>query len=57
MFDLVCDPMGPVVDTSLKELVPAMVVWNKREKQPLTQLFRGILSRLLMAAQVKSCNG
>lgn len=56
MFDLVCDPMGPVVDTSLKELVPAMVVWNKREKQPLNQLFRGILSRLLMAAQVKSCN-
>lgn len=56
MFDLVCDPMGPIVDTSLKELVPAMVVWNKREKQPLTQLFRGILSRLLMAAQVKSWN-
>lgn len=52
MFELVSDPMGPVVDTTLKELVPAVVIWNKRERQPLTQLFWGVLSRLVMAAQV-----
>jgi hypothetical protein len=51
MFDLVCDPMGVVVDTSLNELVPALVMWNKHEKQPLTQLYQGVLSRLLSSAQ------
>jgi len=53
MFDLVCDPMGPVVDTSLRELVPALLSWNKREKQPLSQLYKGLLSRLLTFAQVR----
>lgn len=53
MFALVCDPMGPVVDTALKELVPALLAWKKREKQSLSQLYKGLLSRLLMAAQVK----
>lgn len=53
MFDLVCDPMGVVVDTCLNELVPALVMWNKHEKQPLTQLYQGVLSRLLSSAQVQ----
>jgi hypothetical protein len=52
MFDLVSDPMGPVVDTSLRELVPALLAWDKREKQSLSQLYKGLLSRLLMSAQV-----
>ena len=52
MFALVCDPMGPVVDTSLRELVPALLAWKKREHQSLSQLYKGLLSRLLMAAQV-----
>ncbi|KAG0609564.1 hypothetical protein M758_8G193900 [Ceratodon purpureus] len=51
MFALVCDPMGPVVDTSLRELVPALLAWKKREHQSLSQLYKGLLSRLLMAAQ------
>jgi hypothetical protein len=52
MFALICDPMGPVVDTALRELVPALLAWKKREKQSLSQLYKGLLSRLLMAAQV-----
>ena len=52
MFALVCDPMGPVVDTALRELVPALLAWKKREKQSLSQLYKGLLSRFLMAAQV-----
>lgn len=52
MFDLVCDPMGPVVDTSLRELVPALLAWRKRENQSPFQLYKGLLSRLLLAAQV-----
>lgn len=51
MFDLVCDPMGPVVDTSLRELVPALLAWRKRENQSPFQLYKGLLSRLLLAAQ------
>lgn len=53
MFDLVCDPMGPVVDTSLRELVPALLAWNKREMRSFAQLYKGLLSRLLMSAQVR----
>lgn len=52
MFDLTSDPVGPVVETTLREVVPALVAWIEREKYPLTHLYRGILSRLLLTAQV-----
>ncbi|KAG0631806.1 hypothetical protein M758_1G280600 [Ceratodon purpureus] len=51
MLDLTCDPVGPVVDTTLKEVVPALVAWIKREKHPLTHLYRGVTSRLLSTVQ------
>ncbi|CAO2817223.1 unnamed protein product [Amaranthus hypochondriacus] len=30
MFQLVCDPAGVVVDTTLKELIPALVKWGNK---------------------------
>jgi hypothetical protein len=52
MLDLTCDPVGPVVETTLREVVPALVAWIKREKHPLTHVYRGVISRLLTTVQV-----
>lgn len=52
MLDLTCDPVGPVVETTLREVVPALVAWIKRKKHPLTHLYSGVISRLLITAQV-----
>lgn len=30
MFQLVCDPSGVVVDTTIKELVPALLKWGNK---------------------------
>lgn len=47
MFQLVCDPSGIVVDTSLKELVPAVINWGGK----LEHILRVLLSHLLACAQ------
>ncbi|RWW30801.1 hypothetical protein BHE74_00032148 [Ensete ventricosum] len=48
MFQLVCDPSGAVVDTTIKELVPAVVNWGAK----LDHVLRVILSHILGSAQV-----
>lgn len=47
MFQLVCDPSGVVVDTALKELLPAVIKWGNR----LEHILRVLLSHILSSAQ------
>ncbi|KAJ6803207.1 lisH domain and HEAT repeat-containing protein KIAA1468-like protein [Iris pallida] len=47
MFQLVCDPSGLVVETSLKELVPAVVSWGGK----LDHILRVLLSHVIGSAQ------
>jgi len=47
MFQLICDPSGIVVDTSLRELVPAVISWGGK----LEHILRVLLSHLLACAQ------
>ncbi|CAL9074116.1 unnamed protein product [Musa acuminata var. zebrina] len=47
MFLLVCDPSGMVVDTTIKELVPAVINWGGK----LDHVLRVILSHILGSAQ------
>ncbi|KAK3006157.1 hypothetical protein RJ639_015719 [Escallonia herrerae] len=47
MFQLVCDPSRVVVETSLKELVPALVKWGNK----LDHILRVLLSYILSSAQ------
>ncbi|CAI8613407.1 unnamed protein product [Vicia faba] len=46
MFQLVCDPAGVVVETALKELVPAVIEWGKN----LDHVLRVLLSHILNSA-------
>lgn len=48
MFQLVCDPSGAVVDTTLKQLVPAVVKWGNK----LEHVLRVLLSYILSSVQV-----
>lgn len=48
MFQLVCDPSGVVVETTLKELVPAVINWGNR----LDHVLRVLLSHILNSALV-----
>lgn len=48
MFQLVCDPSGVVVDTSLQVLVPAVVKWGNK----LDHILRVLLSLILSSTQV-----
>lgn len=48
MFQLVCDPSGVVVDTTIKELVPALLKWGNK----LDHILRVSLSYILSSAQV-----
>jgi hypothetical protein len=48
MFQLICDPSGLVVETTLKELLPAVIKWGNR----LDHILRGLLSHTLSSAQV-----
>lgn len=48
MFQLVCDPAGVVVETALKELVPAVTKWGKN----LDHVLRVLLSHILNSALV-----
>ncbi|KAL1356354.1 hypothetical protein AAHE18_05G178500 [Arachis hypogaea] len=47
MFQLICDPSGVVVETTLKELVPAVIKWGNNYEHVL----RGLLSLMLTSAQ------
>ncbi|XP_058089002.1 uncharacterized protein LOC131235710 [Magnolia sinica] len=47
MFQLVCDPSGVVVETSLKKLVPAVITWGNK----LDHILRVLLSHILGSAQ------
>uniref|UniRef100_A0A1S2Z940 RAB11-binding protein RELCH homolog n=1 Tax=Cicer arietinum TaxID=3827 RepID=A0A1S2Z940_CICAR len=46
MFQLVCDPAGVVVETALKELVPAVIKWGDK----LDHVLRVLLSHILNSA-------
>ena len=48
MFQLVCDPAGVVVETSIKELVPAVIKWGNK----LDHVLRVLLSHILSSTQV-----
>jgi hypothetical protein len=48
MFQLVCDPAGVVVETALKELVPAVIEWGDN----LDHILRVLLSHILNSALV-----
>ncbi|XP_072993401.1 uncharacterized protein [Typha latifolia] len=47
MFQLVCDPSGVVVDTTLKVLIPAVIKWGDK----LDHILRVLLSHILGSAQ------
>lgn len=48
MFQMICDPAGVVVETSMKELVPAVIKWGNK----LDHVLRVLLSHILSSAQV-----
>ena len=48
MFQLVCDPSGVVVETTIKELVPALVKWGNK----LDHVLQTLLSHILGSVQV-----
>lgn len=48
MFQLVSDPSGLVVETTLKELLPAVVTWGDK----LDHVLRVVLSNILGSAKV-----
>lgn len=48
MFQLVCDPSGVVVETTFKELLPAVINWGSK----LDHILRVLLSYILSSAQV-----
>lgn len=50
MFQLICDPSGLVVETTLKELLPAVIKWGNR----LDHILRVLLSHTLSSAQVQT---
>lgn len=47
MFQLVCDPSGVVVDTTIKELVPTLVKWGNK----MDHILRVLLSHIISSAQ------
>ncbi|KAI4295036.1 hypothetical protein MLD38_040693 [Melastoma candidum] len=47
MFQLACDPSSLVVETTLKELVPAVVLWGNQ----LDHVLRVLLSHMISSAQ------
>lgn len=47
MFHLVCDPSGAVVDTTIKELVPAVLKWGNK----LDHILRVLLSHMLSSVE------
>ncbi|KAM3712453.1 hypothetical protein ACJW31_01G181600 [Castanea mollissima] len=47
LFQLVCDPSGVVVETTLKELLPAVINWGNK----LDHILRVLLSHIVSSAQ------
>ncbi|KAL6960962.1 hypothetical protein U1Q18_038727 [Sarracenia purpurea var. burkii] len=47
MFQLACDPSGVVVETTIKELVPALINWGNK----LDNILRVLLSHIISSAQ------
>ncbi|XP_039054483.1 RAB11-binding protein RELCH-like [Hibiscus syriacus] len=47
MFQLACDPSGVVVETTLKELLPAIINWGNK----LDNLLRVLISHILASAE------
>ncbi|GER48064.1 HEAT repeat-containing protein [Striga asiatica] len=47
MFQLVCDPSGVVVETTIKDLVPALINWGDK----LDHMLQVLLSHILECAQ------
>lgn len=47
MFQLVCDPSGVVVETTIKELVPALLKWGNK----LDHILRVLLSHVLSSIE------
>ncbi|KAK9048949.1 hypothetical protein SSX86_032086 [Deinandra increscens subsp. villosa] len=47
MFQLVCDPSGVVVETTIKELVPALLKWGNK----LDHILRVLLSHMLSSIE------
>ncbi|XP_010549912.1 PREDICTED: lisH domain and HEAT repeat-containing protein KIAA1468 homolog [Tarenaya hassleriana] len=47
MFQLICDPSGLVVETTLKELLPAVIKWGNK----LDHILRILLSHAVSSAQ------
>ena len=48
MFQLICDPSGVVVETTLKELVLAVIKWGNK----LDHILLVLLSHILSSGQV-----
>lgn len=48
MFKLVCDPSGLVVETTITELLPAIIKWGNK----LDHILRVLRSHILGSAQV-----
>jgi hypothetical protein len=48
MFQLVCDPSGVVVETTLKELVREVIKWGNK----IDHILRVLLSHILSSAEV-----
>ncbi|KAK7295763.1 hypothetical protein RJT34_18675 [Clitoria ternatea] len=57
MFQLVCDPSGVVVETSLKELVPAVMNWGNKLDHVLRVLLSHILSSALRCPPLSGVEG
>ncbi|KAK1433234.1 hypothetical protein QVD17_10143 [Tagetes erecta] len=47
MFQLICDPSGVVVDTTIRELVPALLKWGNK----LDHILRVLLSHMLSSIE------
>ncbi|XP_076960727.1 uncharacterized protein LOC143637161 isoform X2 [Bidens hawaiensis] len=47
MFQLVCDPSGVVVETTIKELIPALLKWGNK----LDHILRVLLSHMLSSIE------
>lgn len=50
MFQLVCDPSGVVVETTIKELIPALLKWGNK----LDHILRVLLSHMLSSIEVQN---
>lgn len=51
MFQLVCDPSGVVVETTIKDLVPALIKWGNK----LDHILQVLLSHIVESVQVFYC--